>query len=42
MLDPQANPIGLGLLAVLGTAVAALDYGFAALRALMHACGIGR
>jgi hypothetical protein len=42
MLDPHSNPIGLGLLAMLGTAVAALIFGFAVLRAVLRACGVGR
>jgi hypothetical protein len=40
-LDPTANPIGLGLLAVLGTAVAALVLGWAGLCALWRLCGFG-
>jgi hypothetical protein len=39
MLDPDSNPIGLGLLAMLGTA---LIFGFALLRAVQRACGVGR
>jgi hypothetical protein len=39
---PQSNPIGLGLLAMFGTVVAASVFGFAVLRALLRACGIGR
>jgi hypothetical protein len=42
MLDPDSNPIGLGLLAMLGTAIAALIFGFALLRAVQRACGVGR
>jgi hypothetical protein len=42
MLDPHSNPIGLGLLAMLGTAIAALIFGFAVLRAVRRACGVGR
>ena len=34
LIDPDANPIGLGLLSVLGTLVAGLLLAFAALRAL--------
>jgi hypothetical protein len=42
MLDPDSNPIGLGLLAMLGTAIAALIFGFALLRAVLRAGGVGR
>jgi hypothetical protein len=35
-LDPSANPIGLGLLAMLGTAVAASLAAWAVLRAILR------
>jgi hypothetical protein len=42
MLDPHSNPIGPGLLAMLGTVIAAPIFGFAVLRAVQRACGVGR
>jgi hypothetical protein len=41
-LDPHSNPIGRGLLAMLGTAIAALIFGFAVLWAVRHASGVSR